>query len=63
MLKITEQMLKDLKLIEGMTEAFVKAGATPEEAKEIVKRITKNTVLDINNLFENIDQEQANKNK
>ena len=56
-------MLKDLKLIEGMTEAFVKAGKTPEEAEEIVERITKNTVLDINNLFKNIDQEQANKNK
>lgn len=63
MLKITKQMLKDLKLIEGMTEAFVKAGKTPEEAEEIVERITKNTVLDINNLFKNIDQEQANKNK
>jgi len=54
---------EETKLIESMVNAFIKAGATEEEAKEAVERITKNSVLDAKNLLRNVAIEQANTDK
>ena len=61
--KALNDFSKENKLFENMINAFIKAGATEEEAREAVERITKNSVLDAKNLLRNVAIEQANTDK
>lgn len=61
--KALNDFSKENKLFENMINAFIKAGATEEEAREAVERITKNSVLDAKNLLRNVAIEQANADK
>ena len=61
--KALNDFSKENKLFENMIDAFIKAGATEEEAREAVERITKNSVLDAKNLLRNVAIEQANTDK
>lgn len=61
--KALNDFSKENKIFENMINAFIKAGATEEEAKEAVERITKNSVLDAKNLLRNVAIEQANTDK